>query len=366
MTRYTPILAARCGPRAYGTRRVTALVAAIVMISAPGLAQEIVNTDESVPDTSGQTGQPTGRYWVTFARGTPVADRVKAAQDSGVAVAHTFGLVSAISVVVPNANALAGLQRNPRVTNIQEIGSIGFGLATGGPTTKAAKPTNPGGGGNCKEDPEVSCFDGKDNDCNGLIDGADPACAGGPPPPGGDPVNFIRQLVPSSVQRVGPPTSVSHGQGIGVVVIDSGIDFNHPELMHALAPDSGGTVDSVAMTATGTSFNAVAGEPLNAPCEANEGSPQNPVRNGHGTHVAGLIVADNDDEGIVGVAPLATIYCVKVFSAFSASGTEDDLAKALEWVLYSHDRVTPNIPGCQHERCLTASRRRCCPSRHDR
>jgi len=64
------------------------------------------------------------------------------------------------------------------------------------------------------------------------------------------------------------------GTGIGVAVIDSGIDFNHPDL--APAPN-----------AAATSFNAV--------------NPGTSCQDdgGHGTHVSGMIAALNNSIGIV-------------------------------------------------------------------
>jgi hypothetical protein len=45
---------------------------------------------------------------------------------------------------------------------------------------------DPGSGGGCTitESPEVSCFDGQDNDCDGDTDAADSDCATGGLPPG--------------------------------------------------------------------------------------------------------------------------------------------------------------------------------------
>ena len=42
--------------------------------------------------------------------------------------------------------------------------------------------------------------------------------------------------------------------------------------------------------------------------------------NGHGTHVAGTIAAENDGGGVVGVAPGTKLYAVKVLNA-SGQGT---------------------------------------------
>lgn len=51
---------------------------------------------------------------------------------------------------------------------------------------------------------------------------------------------------------------------------------------------------------------------------------------GHGTHVAGIIAAKNNEIGIVGVAPEADIFSVKVLNS-RGSGYLSDVVKGIEW-----------------------------------
>jgi subtilisin family serine protease/subtilase family serine protease len=96
------------------------------------------------------------------------------------------------------------------------------------------------------------------------------------------------------------------GAGVTVAVIDTGIDYTHPDL----APNYAGGVDYT----------------------SNDGDPADDQ--GHGTHVAGTIAAamnnptgnPADDEGVVGVAPNARIRAYKVCDA---SGNCDDFAVEL-------------------------------------
>src|SRR5437764_458717 len=85
------------------------------------------------------------------------------------------------------------------------------------------------------------------------------------------------QVTPYGINLVHAPQAwiAGGGRAINVVVIDTGIDYHHPELARVFA---GG-------------INEVAGsnDPL--------------ADNGHGTHVAGTIAAANDSVGVVGVAP---------------------------------------------------------------
>ena len=52
---------------------------------------------------------------------------------------------------------------------------------------------------------------------------------------------------------------------------------------------------------------------------------------GHGTHIAGIIGAKDDGAGVVGVAPGARIYSVRVLGT-SITGTLSDLVCGLDWV----------------------------------
>lgn len=53
--------------------------------------------------------------------------------------------------------------------------------------------------------------------------------------------------------------------------------------------------------------------------------------NGHGTHIAGIVGARNDAAGVVGVAPGAPIYPVKVLNS-SANGSDASVLCGIEWM----------------------------------
>ena len=94
------------------------------------------------------------------------------------------------------------------------------------------------------------------------------------------------------------------GRAINVVVIDTGIDYRHPELTNIYA---GG-------------FNEITG--TNDPMDDN----------GHGTHVAGTIAAANNNIGVVGVAPGIRLWSVKVLRSDGA-GSSSDIIAALDWTV---------------------------------
>ncbi len=99
------------------------------------------------------------------------------------------------------------------------------------------------------------------------------------------------------------------GSGIDVAVLDTGIDPDHQDL----APNLGAGKGVVACSGT-----------CSEPWADDEG---------HGTNVAGIVGAVDDTDGVVGVAPDATLHAVKV-----CNDDEDDncffsaAAEGLEWV----------------------------------
>lgn len=93
-------------------------------------------------------------------------------------------------------------------------------------------------------------------------------------------------------------------QPVKIAVIDTGIAYNHPDLQGKVA---GGvnTIDS------NLGFND---------------------DNGHGTHVAGIIGALDNNIGVIGVAPNVELYAVKVLDD-SGSGNLSDLIEGLQWCI---------------------------------
>ncbi|NIO10875.1 MAG: S8 family serine peptidase, partial [Deltaproteobacteria bacterium] len=63
--------------------------------------------------------------------------------------------------------------------------------------------------------------------------------------------------------------------------------------------------------------------------------------NGHGTHVAGIIAAEDNSFGVVGVAPEAKIYALKVLNS-RGSGYLSDVLEALDWAI-AHDMDVVNM-----------------------
>ncbi|HEV7923307.1 MAG TPA: S8 family serine peptidase [Thermoanaerobaculia bacterium] len=104
-----------------------------------------------------------------------------------------------------------------------------------------------------------------------------------------------------NAQQVWP---YKRGDAINVAVLDTGIDYNHPDLK---AQYQGG-------------YNEISktDDPLD--------------NNGHGTHVSGTISASDNDLGVVGVAPHVKLWSVKVLNA-SGSGRTDGIIAGIDWVI---------------------------------
>ncbi|GIP40307.1 aerolysin [Paenibacillus sp. J31TS4] len=124
--------------------------------------------------------------------------------------------------------------------------------------------------------------------------------------PSAQPLKVRDQHIPWGVRKIKAPSvwKRSAGQEVKIGVIDTGIDYMHPDLQGTVA---GG-------------INIVHRHML----------PRDD--NGHGTHIAGTIAAHSRQAGLLGVAPEASLYAVK---AFDHNGTAyiADIVYAIEWCI---------------------------------
>jgi subtilisin len=110
--------------------------------------------------------------------------------------------------------------------------------------------------------------------------------------------------------------SGNRGTGVKVAIIDSGIDYNHRDLDGNYA----GGYDFVNGDA----------DPMDD--------------HGHGTHCAGILAAEDNGSGVVGVAPEADIYALKVLD-YDGNGSYGNIIAALEWAMLNGIQVTSNSYG---------------------
>lgn len=112
------------------------------------------------------------------------------------------------------------------------------------------------------------------------------------------------QVTPWGITRVNAPSAWlnSTGKNITIAVIDTGIDYNHPDLKTNV-------IGGISFVRKIRSFMD---------------------DNGHGTHVAGTIAALNNSIGVVGVAPDAKLLGVKVLDR-TGSGYMSWVIAGIDW-----------------------------------
>lgn len=204
------------------------------------------------------------RVIVVFNKKISGPERLAAVSRAGGRVKADLGLISAKSVILPNAASALTLAASPGVVRVERDALVSIAAPGGHATGRGSKT---------------------------------------PPPP---------QVTPWGISKVNAPQAWSAGTGTGVkvAVIDTGIDLGHPDLK---ANIKGG-------------YNAI-----NSRKSAKDD-------NGHGTHVAGTIAALNNSIGVVGVAPSASLYSVKVLGA-NGSGYLSDVIEGIQWSATNGMRV---------------------------
>jgi len=108
----------------------------------------------------------------------------------------------------------------------------------------------------------------------------------------------------------GATTAPATGAGVKVAIIDTGLAMSHPDL----AANVKGGVNYV--------------RPGHSPEDDN----------GHGSHCGGIVAAPDNAIGVVGVAPGASLYAVKVLDS-RGSGWLSDVAAGIDWARTNHMNV---------------------------
>jgi subtilisin len=123
------------------------------------------------------------------------------------------------------------------------------------------------------------------------------------------------QVTPAGVVRIAANSVSYTGKGVGVAILDTGLDLNHADLRI-----SGSSFISPGFTYTNTAQDDA----------------------GHGTHVGGIVAAMHNTIDVVGVAHGATLYAVKVLDN-TGSGYDSDIISGLNWVLATASTQAPPI-----------------------
>ena len=128
----------------------------------------------------------------------------------------------------------------------------------------------------------------------------------------GNPTTQTAGEMPPGVKRIdgdkSPTANTPGGVDVDVAVIDTGINLKHKEL---------NVVDNVSFV---------------------DGVTSGDDDNGHGSHVAGTIGARSDGSGVVGVAPGARLWAVKVLGG-DGGGTLSGVAAGIDYVTKNADKI---------------------------
>jgi len=116
------------------------------------------------------------------------------------------------------------------------------------------------------------------------------------------------------------------GNGIVLAVVDSGVDYTHPDLDDNIWRNAG----EIAGNGIDDDRNGYIDDIRGWDFVASDNNPMDLDFDGHGTHIAGAIAAERNDFGITGVAPNAKIMPVRVLSAFG-SGEPNYVAAGIRY-----------------------------------
>jgi thermitase len=116
--------------------------------------------------------------------------------------------------------------------------------------------------------------------------------------------------------------SITKGTDIKVAVLDSGVDLDHPDI-------------NPKVVARGNFSGAATNDDLY----------------GHGTHVAGIVAAKHNTEGVAGVCPGCTILAGKVLND-SGVGSTSTVANGINWAVSNGAKVINMSIGVRASRTL--------------
>lgn len=123
------------------------------------------------------------------------------------------------------------------------------------------------------------------------------------------------------------------GKGVKVAIVDTGVDYKHPALGGCFGD---GCLVSFGYDLVGDDYNGY-----------NEHHPDNdPIDcDGHGTHVAGIIAAQDNRYGFKGAAPDATLGIYKVFGCEGSASNDVLIAAFNQAYQDGADIITSSIGG---------------------
>lgn len=143
------------------------------------------------------------------------------------------------------------------------------------------------------------------------------------------------QTVPNGIARIGGnSTGALDYSSVNVAVVDTGIALNHPDLNVVGGVDC---TEPASLTIS-RDFQVEAYDSEDLAPFINPDAAGYEDGYGHGTHVAGIIGAKDNGIGVVGVAPGASLWSVRVLDS-SGGGTMDSIACGLDWIHENRDII---------------------------
>ena len=136
------------------------------------------------------------------------------------------------------------------------------------------------------------------------------------------PVRPLRALLDDSGPLIGQPEAELagwDGSGVGIAILDTGVDYLHPDLGGAPFPN--------AKVIGGWNFVSDTADPMD-----------DDAVSGHGTHVAGI--AAGTGSTYRGIAPGAHVLALKVLDS-QGRGYSDDILAAVDWCIVNQDASHP-------------------------
>lgn len=124
------------------------------------------------------------------------------------------------------------------------------------------------------------------------------------------------QILPTGINRIDADLNPYEGNsGVVIAILDTGIDLNHPDL-------AGNIVGGVDFTG-----------------ENGTGNDNEMASKGHGTHVAGVVAAIDNNIGVIGVGSKLGLYAVKVLGR-TGSGSYADVIAGIDFVTQNKNLIS--------------------------
>jgi hypothetical protein len=158
----------------------------------------------------------------------------------------------------------------------------------------------------------------------------------------GQPVAGVAGLPDADVDALEAWHVTQGSSNVVLGVIDSGVDYTHPDLVGQMWTNPGESCAGCATNGVDDDGNGYVDDWRGWDFAGNDNDPMDD--NGHGTHVAGTIGARQDAHGVVGVAWRVRLMPLKFIRA-NGEGTAADAVRAILYAAANGAHITNNSYG---------------------